>query len=112
MQLSNKVYDVLKWITLILLPAVSAAYFALAALLHLPGSAEVVGVIAIIMTFSGSVLGFSTKSYNKIEPNVDGIMHVDTSDPDKDVFSFELFEAPEGFPDKDSLTFKVSKPSS
>lgn len=111
MQLNNKVYDACKWITMILLPAISAAYFTLAQLLHLPGSEEVVGVIAIVITFMGAILGISTNSYNKSDTKFDGVMHVDTTDPEKDLFSFELFEAPDGFPDKESLTFKVSKPS-
>lgn len=111
MQLNNKVYDICKWITMILLPAISAAYFTLAQLLHLPGSEEVVGVIAIIITFMGAILGLSTQSYNNSDQKFDGVMHVDTSDPEKDLFTFELYQAPDGFPDKDQLTFKVSKNS-
>lgn len=111
MQLNNNVYDTLKWITTILLPAISAAYFALATLLNLPWSAEVVGVIAIVITFMGSVLHISTNTYNASDQKYDGIMHVDSSDPDKDVFNFELNESPESFPNKDTLTFKVAKTS-
>lgn len=109
MQLNNKVYDNLKWITLILLPAVSAAYFGLSNVLSLPAAEQVVGTIAVIITFLGAVLGLSTQSYNTSDSKFDGVMHVDTSDPQKDLFTFELYEAPEGFPEKDTLTFKVSK---
>lgn len=111
MRLNDKVYDSLKWITLILLPAISAAYFGLSGILDLPAADKVVGTIAVIMTFLGAVLGISTQGYNSSDVKFDGIMHVDNTDPQKDLFSFELFENPEGFPDKKSLTFKVSKPS-
>lgn len=111
MQLDNKVYDTLKWITMILLPALSAAYFALSDLLGLPYADKVTGVIVILITFLGAVLKVSTSSYNNSEQKFDGVMHVDTSDPEKDLFTFELYESPEGFPEKDQLTFKVSKTS-
>lgn len=111
MQLNNKVYDTLKWITMILLPAISAAYFSLSAVLDLPAADKVVGTIAVVITFLGALLGISTQSYNNSDAKFDGMMHVDTSDPQKDLFTFELYEAPEGFPEKDTLTFKVSKDS-
>ena len=111
MQLNNKLYDNLKWITLILLPAMSAAYFSLSSVLNLPAAEQVVGTIAVVTTFLGAVLGLSTQSYNKSDQKFDGVMHVDTSDPEKDLFTFELYQAPDGFPDKDQLTFKVSKNS-
>ena len=111
MQLNNKLYDNLKWITLILLPATSAAYFSLSSVLNLPAAEQVVGTIAVVTTFLGAVLGLSTQSYNNSDQKFDGVMRVDTSDPEKDLFTFELYQAPDGFPDKDQLTFKVSKNS-
>ena len=63
--MSNKVYDVLKWIAQILLPAVGALYFALADLWGLPFPAEIVGSITAIDAFLGCVLGISSSSYNK-----------------------------------------------
>ena len=62
---SNKVYNVLKWIVTIVLPAVSAAYFALAQVWGWPNAEQVVGTLAIITTFLGALLGVSTNSYNK-----------------------------------------------
>lgn len=111
MQLNNKVYDFLKWITMIFLPAISAAYFALSGLWGLPEPERVIGTIAVIITFLGAMLKISTASYDNSDAKFDGVMHVDSTDSEKDVFTFELYQAPEGFPDKDSLTFKVSKDS-
>lgn len=63
--MSNKVYDTLKWIAQILLPAIGALYFALADLWGLPYPTEVVGTITAIDAFLGCVLGISSSSYNK-----------------------------------------------
>lgn len=61
--LSNKVYDVLKWIALIVLPALGTLYFALAGIWHLPFGEEVVGTITAIDTFLGALLGISNVMY-------------------------------------------------
>jgi len=63
--MSNKVYDGLKWVAQILLPAVGALYFALADLWGLPYPSEVVGTVTAIDAFLGCVLGISSSSYNK-----------------------------------------------
>lgn len=65
MKLNNKVYDILKWIALIGLPAVGTLYFALSGVWGLPLAEQVVGTIAAIDTFLGTVLGISTLNYNK-----------------------------------------------
>lgn len=111
MQLNNKVYDTLKWVTLIFIPAVSAAYFGLSGVLDLPVPEKVVGTLAVLATFLGAILGISTQGYNNSDAKYDGVMRVNTNNPDKDVFTFELYQSPEDFPDKESLTFKVSKDS-
>lgn len=66
MKLSNKTYDILKWVALILLPAIGALYFGLAQIWNLPYAEEIVGTITIIDTFLGAILGISTSSYNKV----------------------------------------------
>lgn len=65
MTLSNKAYDILKWIALILIPALEALYFGLSQIWGLPYGEEIVGTLAIIGTFLGAVLGVSSASYNK-----------------------------------------------
>ena len=63
--LSNKVYDVLKWIAQYFLPAVGTLYFALAGIWGLPFGEEVVGTVTAVDTFLGVLLGISTMQYNK-----------------------------------------------
>ena len=63
--MSNKVYDVLKWIAQYLLPALGTLYFALADTWGLPYGEQVVGTIVAVDTFLGVVLGISTAQYTK-----------------------------------------------
>ena len=65
MKLSNKVYDILKWIALYLLPAMGTLYFALSGIWGLPYGEQVVGTITAADTFLGVLLGISTATYNK-----------------------------------------------
>ena len=65
MKMSNKVYDVLKWVAMIALPAVATLYFALAGIWGFPYGDEIVGTITAVDTFLGVVLGISTANYNK-----------------------------------------------
>ena len=67
MKMSNKVYDVLKWIAQILLPAVATLYFALAKIWGFPYQNEIVGTISAIDLFLGALLGISSYNYNKID---------------------------------------------
>ena len=71
MKMSNKVYDVLKWIALILLPALGALYFALAKIWGFPYAAEIVGTISAVDAFLGALLGISTANYNKEQAEVE-----------------------------------------
>lgn len=65
--LTNKTYDVLKWVALILLPAMGALYFGLAGIWNFPYGEQIVGTITVIDTFLGAILGISTVHYNKKE---------------------------------------------
>lgn len=65
MKMNNKVYDILKWIALILLPALATLYFALASIWGFPYAEQIVGTITAIDTFLGVLLGISTSSYKK-----------------------------------------------
>ena len=65
MKISNKTYDILKWIAMYLLPASGTLYFALASIWGLPYGEEVVGTITAVDAFLGVLLGISTAQYNK-----------------------------------------------
>lgn len=63
--MSNKTYDVLKFVAQILLPAIGTLYFALAQIWHFPYAEEIVGTITAIDAFLGALLGISTAQYHK-----------------------------------------------
>ena len=64
--LSNKQYDILKWIALVLLPALGTLYFGLAQIWGFPYGEQIVGTITVVDTFLGVILGISNAQY-KIE---------------------------------------------
>ncbi len=63
--MSNKTYDVLKWIAQIALPAVGTLYAALAGIWGFPYGEEIVGSIMAADTFLGALLQISTAQYKK-----------------------------------------------
>lgn len=63
--MSNKLYDVLKWIAMVFLPAFASLYFALAGIWGLPYGEEVVGTITVVDTFMGVLLGITSAQYNR-----------------------------------------------
>lgn len=65
MLISNKAYDILKYIAQIVLPAIGTLYFALAGIWGFPYGEQIVGTITAIDAFLGAILGISTKMYNK-----------------------------------------------
>ena len=64
MKLSNAVYDCLKFIAQIFIPAVATLYFALAKIWGLPYASEITGTLAAIDAFMGALLQISTNKYN------------------------------------------------
>lgn len=65
MKFSDRLYTILKWITLICLPALGTCYFALAGIWGFPYAEQVVGTISAITTCLGILLGISTAEYNR-----------------------------------------------
>ena len=65
MKISNKLYDILKWLVIIVLPAAGTLYAALSNVWAWPYSEEVVTTITAVDTFLGAVLCISTATYNK-----------------------------------------------
>lgn len=78
MKLSNQVYDVLKWVTTVVLPALGTLYFALSGIWGFPYGEQIVGTITAIVTFLGVILGISTYNHNKPYPmDVDDLTYID-----------------------------------
>lgn len=65
--MSNKTYDILKWIALVVLPATATLYGVLSKIWGLPYGDEIVATITAIDTFLGAILGISSIKYAKRE---------------------------------------------
>lgn len=65
MQLSDRTYTILKWITMVLLPACTTLYVALSAIWGFPYASEVAKTSAAVCAFLGAILGISSAQYYK-----------------------------------------------
>ena len=68
MTISNKVYDVLRAIATIILPALGTLYAALAVIWGLPFPDQVTGTVLAIVTFMNALLKLSSIKYNSATP--------------------------------------------
>ena len=68
LQFENRVYDILKWIVMIVLPAIATLYAALAPVWSWPRPEDVVLTLNAVTAFAGALLGISTAQYNKDNP--------------------------------------------
>ena len=70
--MSNRVYDILKFVAQVVLPALGTLYFALAQIWGLPFGEQIVGTITAVDCFLGALLGISTIQYNKQKGDQNG----------------------------------------
>lgn len=64
MKLSNKTYDLLKWVSLVALPALTTFYGVVGATCSIPHTQEVLTIAVAFDTLLGTLLGISTNTYN------------------------------------------------
>lgn len=76
--LNNAWYRRLKFIALVVLPALGSLYFGLAQIWGLPKAGEVVGSITVIDTFLGLILKAAEAQYDKSDAKYDGIVELET----------------------------------
>lgn len=65
MKMNDKVYNVLKYVSLIVLPAIATFYLGLSNVWGLPYGEQISATVTLIDTLLGSMLMISTKNYNK-----------------------------------------------
>ena len=64
-KLNDRVYNFLKWLAMIVMPAIGSLYFGLSGIWGCPYAEQIVGTITLVDTFLGALLGISTAQYNK-----------------------------------------------
>jgi len=106
---SPKIYDFLKRLVQVILPALSSAYFALANIWEWGGAEKVCGTIAVITTALGLCLGISSKTYNALNAGTDGTFGMHEDDDGALKFKLTLDADPEDLVGKDEIKFKLDK---
>lgn len=106
--MSNRLYDALKFIAQILLPALGALYFGVAHIWDLPKADEIVGTITVVDTFLGVLLGLSTKQYNDSDAKYAGVIEVTNQNDGAKLFSLNLHSNPLTLEQNKEVTFKVN----
>jgi len=107
----NKMYDVLKFIAQIALPAAGTLYLSLSGLWPLPDPDAVVGTIVAVDTFLGVLLGLSTVKYNNSPAAYDGTIRVDST-PEKNNVNVDFHKEFEDYNDQKEVRLKVLPPAS
>ena len=62
---NSKVYDVLKWVAMVCLPAITAFWLTLANIWGFPYAEAIGATLAAVTTFLGALLGVSSIQYAK-----------------------------------------------
>lgn len=70
MKLSNKVYDLMKWVLCIFVPAAITLIVTMGKMYGF-STELIVGTISAISTFAGAILGISCKEYNRRDPDTE-----------------------------------------
>ena len=71
MIINSKVYDVMKYITMVVLPAVTTLWLAVGSIWGLPYVEPIGATLSAITVFLGAILGISTSLYNIREQRKD-----------------------------------------
>ena len=101
MKITNKAYDIIKWIVVIVIPAVITLYSTLGGIYV----QEITASLAAIDVFLGVIMKISSASYNK---EYDGVLHVDTvNDEATDKYLFEVDDLDQ-LANKDKITLKIN----
>ena len=105
-----KVYDTLKFVTLVGLPGIGTVYFVIAELFNFaPIRAEaVLGILFVIVAFLGLVLLVSSMRYKNSDARFSGSINVSETEA-KILYSLELNHDPEELKEKDEAVFRVNR---
>lgn len=105
---NSRLYDLVKRLTQVVLPALGTLYFALSEIWGFPNGAEVVGTITAVVTFLGVTLGLSTAAYNQSDARFDGTIDVFEDEGTKR-FMLNVQEDPYHLEQKGEILFKVNQ---
>jgi hypothetical protein len=105
---SQPVYDRLKFVAQIILPALGTLVFAIGGIWGWRFTTQTVGTITALDLFLGAILQFSSAQYYKSGANFDGTIHIEDT-PEKTTHTLALNTPVEDLTGKSSVTFNVAK---
>lgn len=70
-KLSDKTYQILKWVVIIVMPALNVLISSLFGTWGIPYAEQIVATLSAVDVFLGALLGVSTYNYNKEKQNGD-----------------------------------------
>lgn len=70
--MSNKLYDILKWVTMVCLPAVTTLWLTLASIWQFPFAEPIGATLGAVTVFLGTLLGISSIKYAATKKVEDG----------------------------------------
>lgn len=65
--MNNKIYDIIKWTTTVVLPAIATFYFVLSGIWNLPYTEQILGTFTALETFLGTLIGINYIRYHRME---------------------------------------------
>lgn len=105
---SDRVYEFVKWLVMIAIPAFSAAYYGLAGAWDLPNADQVVATGAVIAACLGTLVGISTNRYKATGAAYDGTINLEMDPGGMKTVNMVVDGDPEtALASKDMITFKV-----
>ena len=101
--MANKTYDILKYVALLIIPALATFVNAVGIVWGIPHTNEVTATLTAFGVFLGATLGISSKNYT---PETHGNLVVTKHD---DVYA-DFAAEPSDLKDGDTIVLKVTKP--
>jgi hypothetical protein len=105
--MNSHVYDILKKMVQIILPAFGVFYMSIGAAWDLPGTKQVSDTIIALCTFIGVLLTLSSRSYNKSDAQYDGALDITQNEDGSKVYSLNLNTDTSVLDSKRNVNFKV-----
>lgn len=105
--LSGPIYDKMKFVVQVVLPALATLYFTLGSIWDFPNVEQVIGTLAAIAVFLGALLGFSSKHYNASDSKFVGDLVIYEKANGGKTFSLEYNGDPADLLDMTEAAFKI-----
>ena len=84
MKLSNRTYDILKWVALVVIPASATLVLTVGKIWGLPYYDNIGATISAVGLFIAAIIGVSSRDFYQIEPmDIDGMEYIEDGEVDE-----------------------------